>query len=125
VSLASRLLTRTHGAVGVGALKARYGVSARQFDRAFTRQVGMAPKVYARMLRFQRALALKQAGSASSWTQVAQAAGYFDQAHMIRDFRAFADATPTQFFAALVPAEAQAVKGPPGENIQSATPREV
>jgi hypothetical protein len=34
----------------------------------------MGPKVYARMLRFQRALALKQAGSASSWTQVAQAA---------------------------------------------------
>jgi AraC-like DNA-binding protein len=57
----------------------------------------MAPKPLARLVRFDRAVRLLRAGSAKSLTEVAQASGYFDQAHFIREFRAFSGGTPGEY----------------------------
>jgi AraC-like DNA-binding protein len=70
------------------------GYSHRTFISLFQRAVGLTPKLYCRVLRFQRAL--RRAGS-DSWLDVALAAGYSDQAHFNREFREFAGVTPTEY----------------------------
>ncbi len=70
------------------------GVSARQLGRLFARHLGVAPKVAARVLRFQSALRTLMRDPGCSLAEVAAAAGYFDQAHFIRDFRRFTGGVP-------------------------------
>ncbi len=65
----------------------------KQFERSFRSQVGINPKEYARIVRFQRALNLMQSGE-SGLSQVAYASGYSDQSHFIREFRRFSGQTP-------------------------------
>jgi AraC-like DNA-binding protein len=71
-------------------------VSSRHLRRSFAEVVGVCPKTYARVLRFQRALRAAQHGPPPAWSAIAEATGYFDQAHMIAEFRALADASPSE-----------------------------
>jgi AraC-like DNA-binding protein len=70
------------------ALAAETGLSRRQWVRRFQRSVGLGPKAFARILRFQRATALKRSGK--DWGDVCLDCGYYDQAHLIREFRELA-----------------------------------
>jgi AraC-like DNA-binding protein len=72
---------------------ARVGFSHRHFTRLFAEQVGLPPKLFCRILRFQRTLAVSQR-STISWGALAQECGYFDQSHMISDFRQFSGIAP-------------------------------
>src|SRR5262245_52912414 len=73
------------------------GVSHRHFVALFRRTVGLAPKRYARVLRFQSALRAARSGTGSSWVAIANDMGYSDQAHFNRDFVEFTGVTPTQY----------------------------
>jgi AraC-like DNA-binding protein len=73
----------------------RLGVSARHLRRAFTENVGIGPKEFARTVRLQRAV--RMAATSSDWAQIAAAAGYYDQAHLIADFRQLVGLTPGAF----------------------------
>jgi AraC-like DNA-binding protein len=73
------------------------GLSAKRFIERFKREVGLTPKRYCRVRRFQRALALSHQNRDVDWTRVALDCGYFDQAHFIHDFRSFAGITPTGY----------------------------
>ena len=73
----------------------RVGLSARRFTRLFTLEVGLTPKLYARIKRFELVLRLMDR-TASDWTSVAQQCGYFDQSHLIRDCKALSGFTPTE-----------------------------
>jgi AraC-like DNA-binding protein len=75
----------------------RTGLSAKRFIERFKTTVGVTPKHYCRILRFQRALAHAEEGRLVPWTRIAVDCGYFDQAHFIHDFRAFAGITPTGY----------------------------
>ena len=79
-------------------------LSASQLERRFRQQLGVGPKLYARISRFGQAQALKQARPALDWLQVALECGYYDYQHLVKDFRQFAHATPP----ALLLAQAQA-----------------
>jgi AraC-like DNA-binding protein len=70
------------------ALAAETGLSRRQWIRRFQASVGVGPKAFARILRFQRATALKRSGK--DWGDVCLDCGYYDQAHLIREFRELA-----------------------------------
>jgi AraC-like DNA-binding protein len=70
------------------------GVSARHLRRVFRDAVGVSPKAFARLTRFHRALRAAREGECGSWARIAAAAGYYDQAHLIADFRAIAGVTP-------------------------------
>ena len=70
-------------------------LSLRQFERRFTSQVGMRPKLFARIARFEAALDHKARSAATSWTDVAHQFGYYDQMHLVHDFAEFTGATPT------------------------------
>lgn len=67
----------------------------KQFERVFRECVGMNPKEYGRIVRFQRALRMMQLGS-SDYADIAYANGYADQSHFIREFRQFSSLTPKQ-----------------------------
>ena len=77
----------------VARLARSLGVSLRQMQRRFTAQVGLGPKHFARMRRFQRVFAVVEEGNAR-WAAVAAECGYYDQAHLIRDFKEFLGETP-------------------------------
>lgn len=70
-------------------------LSPRQFRRVFYSQVGMPPKEYARIVRFQKSMWLLQCGK-HEYADIAYSCGYSDQAHFIREFRQFSSLTPKQ-----------------------------
>jgi AraC-like DNA-binding protein len=93
VAAASRAIDAAHGRVDLQRLSRDLGWSRAQLGRRFREQVGLAPKTYSGIVRFNRALALARA-SGASWAAVADACGYYDQSHLIRDFRRFAGRAP-------------------------------
>jgi AraC-like DNA-binding protein len=90
--LASRVLS-CDGHVTVESLAAAAGVSRQHLARVFRDRVGLPPKTYCSLARFQSGLVY--AGRAGvDWAQVAAAMGYADQSHMIAEFRRFSSLTP-------------------------------
>jgi AraC-like DNA-binding protein len=73
------------------------GMSRRQLGRLFQERIGLPPKSLARLGRFQRVLRVLDGNPRPSLAGVAARAGYFDQAHMSRDFRLFAGTTPARY----------------------------
>jgi len=71
------------------------GVSERHLRRLFLETLGVGPKAYAKLTRFHRALRAAEEGQ-GGWAGIAAAAGYYDQAHLIAEFRAIAGATPRE-----------------------------
>ncbi len=75
------------------------GVTTQRLCRSFNRRVGLPPKRYARLSRFQRTLARLGESAAPDWAELAAELGYCDQAHLIHEFREFAGTTPGSFVA--------------------------
>ena len=75
------------------------GLSPRRFIQLFSEEVGLTPKLFCRVRRFQQVLRSLQHGTLNGrqidWADIASSCGYFDQAHFIRDFRAFSGLNPT------------------------------
>ncbi|MGC5334667.1 helix-turn-helix domain-containing protein [Micromonospora sp. DT62] len=106
-------LADSGGQVGVGSLAEELGWSRRHFAVRFRQEVGLSPKTVARLLRFHRAYAALGAGPgvpealvgaedpgvAGGWADLAVRCGYYDQSHLIRDFREFAGDTPAALLA--------------------------
>jgi len=84
----------------IGEIVSRTGYSHRHFLALFRSAVGLPPRVYSRLLRFQRALGHLQRAPTPSWLDIALEAGYADQAHFNREFREFTGLSPTQYRAA-------------------------
>nr|WP_218574834.1 helix-turn-helix domain-containing protein [Reyranella sp. CPCC 100927] len=81
----------------VGSIVARTGHSHRHFIKLFSEAVGLTPKLYGRVVRFGRVLERFSHAPASSWADVAAAAGYADQPHLNRDFREFTGMSPDRY----------------------------
>jgi AraC-like DNA-binding protein len=96
-------LVGTHGATPVERLAEEVGWSRRHLFARFREHTGLPPKVFARILRFQRAAALMARPDGPSLCEIALDCGYYDQAHLNRDFHAFAGRTPTELMAARLP----------------------
>jgi transcriptional regulator GlxA family with amidase domain len=73
----------------VGDVAARLQLSRRRLVELFKAEVGMTPKLFARVRRFERARALARRAGRADWGAIALASGYSDQPHLIRDFLAF------------------------------------
>jgi len=83
----------------VGDIAKSVGFSQRRLIELFSAAVGITPKRFGRVLRFHRATALARSG-VFDWTRVAHECGYYDQAHLIHDFRDLADVTPSDLLRA-------------------------
>ncbi len=79
------------------------GISERQLERQFLQQVGMSPKRFERVVRFRSALQSKASSTSVTWTRVTQDAGYYDQNHLIKDFRDLTGATPSAYLRSISP----------------------
>ena len=78
----------------IGSVTDAIGMSAKRFIERFKSEVGVSPKRFCRIRRFQRALARAHGGHPVDWPQVALESGYYDQAHFIHEFRSFSGLTP-------------------------------
>jgi len=99
MAAAADLIFRRHGAVGMAALASDHSLGLRQFERRFEREIGVSPKPFARIARFQFALDAKLVAPQRSWLDIAHSFGYHDQMHMIHDFEKLGRTTPTHLIA--------------------------
>ncbi len=95
-------LVETRGAVSIGSLVHGVGCSQRHLIHQFKEQIGVAPKTLARVLRFGEAIERIKRGE-HRLADLALDCGYYDQAHFVRDFRAFAGVTPSALIAEILP----------------------
>ncbi len=103
VTTAWRLLTRSGGTIRASELAAETGWSPRYLQRRLLAETGLTPKAAARVTRFDRARRLLQrraaAGQAGTLASLAAECGYYDQAHLAREFRALAGCAPSAWLA--------------------------
>jgi AraC-like DNA-binding protein len=91
-------------ATPIAQLARELGYSSRQLQRKLNDFVGLSPRLYKRICRFEKALALIHAALSLKpirWSALARACGYSDQAHFIRDFHELAGCTPAQYLTSL------------------------
>lgn len=88
---------RNEGPFLIDDLIRELGVSSRHLRRLFQRHVGLGPKLVTRILAFQRVLGHFESAVGPRLTDISHLYGYYDQAHMIRDFKAFAGVSPSAF----------------------------
>ncbi len=98
VAQAVALLEQSQTGVRIDHLAQQVGLSQSALERRFHRQVGIAPRKYASLVRLRRVVRLRETGA--DFTTIAHAAGYTDQAHFIKDFRHYVGFAPGAFFAA-------------------------
>ena len=83
----------------VGAVAAESGLSRRRFIEVFVEEVGVTPKLYLRLMRFNRVLGCVFGTAKVDWAEIAYLHGYADQSHFNREFREFSGLTPSQYLA--------------------------
>jgi AraC-like DNA-binding protein len=93
------LLRHTRGGIGIRSLAMALGVGERRLQRAFDRGVGVSPKRLARVLRFLQAVRWIGGAGKTPGAALALDAGYADQPHFVREFKALAGVTPAQYAA--------------------------
>jgi AraC-like DNA-binding protein len=94
IDFALRAFGDRSAALTVSDVIGELGISSKRFLKAFTKQVGLTPKRYLRVQRFQQTLVDLAARESTSWTDLALEAGYFDQAHFNHEFMAFSGVSP-------------------------------
>jgi AraC-like DNA-binding protein len=103
VGYALHHIRRAPHIVTVQSVIEKISLSQRRFIQLFRQQVGLAPKTFCRVRRFQRVLHNIYGMSEVEWAQVALDCGYYDQAHFIHDFQAFSGITPSAYLASATP----------------------
>jgi len=96
-------LQRSHGKVAIGRLADDLSISRKRLIGRFHEQIGLPPKTIGRIYRFNRMLAHLQRPQRPSLAEIADACGYYDQAHFNRDFRDFAGCAPGDYLAEIAP----------------------
>lgn len=81
------------------------GLQTRQWQRRFMKSTGFSPKAFARIVRLQSTIALVHSRGTPDWSALALEAGFYDQAHLTNEFRAFTGKTPERYFAAALALE--------------------
>jgi AraC-like DNA-binding protein len=89
------ILLRTHGQVKTRDIASAVGMSQRHFIDLFASEVGLTPKLFARIRRFLHTAGQSHKGT--DWARLATECGYFDQAHLIHEFVAFASVSPAEY----------------------------
>ena len=79
----------------IGQYAYKANMSIRNFERRFIEQIGVSPKVYYRLVRFNNAVISKLKYPQKNWTSIAYDCGYYDQMHMIKEFKEFANVNPS------------------------------
>ena len=97
VSFALHQFLQRAQAPSVSQVVGQVGFSQRRFIEIFDNEVGLTPKRFCRVSRFQKVIRTAHAQGELNWTQLALGCGYYDQAHFIHDFQSFAGITPSEY----------------------------
>jgi AraC-like DNA-binding protein len=97
------LINDSKGMISIEMLSSSACLSRKQYERTFLGHIGCPPGQFLRTLRFQYSLQVKKNRKDISLTELAYDCGYYDQSHMINDFRKLSGKTPTQYFAECEP----------------------
>ena len=99
--LAIAIALDAFGPYGTGAsvrdVAREVAICQRRFSKVFAAHVGLTPKIFCRILRFQRVRTLAAQIEKPDWAEIASACGYFDQSHLINDFQKFSGFSPTTY----------------------------
>jgi AraC-like DNA-binding protein len=96
VQHACRLIDMSHGNLSIEQLAKEVWLSKRALEYQFQQQVGLSPKLYSRIMRFNASLAWINSHKDINWQDVAARYNYFDQAHFIREFKFFSGDAPSR-----------------------------
>ncbi len=92
---AMQVLLKAAGDMSIKQVASLACLSIKQFERKCKERIGMNPKTFTRILKFSKAYRLHEQQPTLSWTNIAYEAGYYDQMHMIKDFKVFAGVNPS------------------------------
>jgi AraC-like DNA-binding protein len=92
------VILRHVGNISISKLSEHLNISERGLERSFREHVGLAPKKFARIVRFQNVVRTIESATERTMLDTALSFGYFDQSHMIRDFREFSGKSPLEYF---------------------------
>ena len=95
IDLVFPLLIKERGLLKIDQLASHACLSIRQFERLFQQRIGLPPRHFSRLVRFSQAWIIKEQQPEIKWIEIAYECGYFDQMHLIRDFREFAGVNPS------------------------------
>lgn len=98
VEAATGMIVENMGLASIDRITAALGVNERRLERRFQRKSGISPKRFSRIIRFQNFLNTATAENGRNLLDTALSFGYYDQAHLIREFREFSGKTPLEFF---------------------------
>jgi len=97
VEFALSEMTRRPDRISIAGLNKRIGYSQKHFIGMFKKQVGLTPKSYLKIMRFQKAIKRIEAPMITDWSSLSQECGFYDQAHFINDFKLFSGFTPEDY----------------------------
>lgn len=92
------IINQTRGVVDISFLASKACYSRKQFERVFAQYVGSSPKQFLKTIRFQNTVDEKAKHKSANLTDLTYRCGYFDQSHMINDFKKLTGLTPKQYF---------------------------
>jgi methylphosphotriester-DNA--protein-cysteine methyltransferase len=118
---AALYMFRTKGAVRLDDVASQLSLGLRQFERNFLSEIGLSPKLYSRVARFQTVLETRIQRQDTGWANLANEFGYHDQMHMIKDFQKLSGLTPEGLLSRIGDMRPPALIGGVGES-QSLTP---
>ncbi len=94
IAFAVKEITERPDQISVAKMNSKIGFSQKHFVQLFRKHVGVTPKSYVRLMRFQRAIQTIDSAATIDWVEVAYDCGFYDQSHFINDFKHFAGFTP-------------------------------
>lgn len=97
ITYSVNMLAQAPASLTMEKLAAKVGFSQKHFIKLFKEHVGVTPKAFVRIMRFQKVIQEAGTTGITNWASVALESGYYDQAHFINDFRGFSGFTPQQF----------------------------
>ncbi len=92
------LINQSKGIIAIDTLSSSVCLSRKQYERTFAEYIGSSPKQFLRTVRFQNSLQAKQRNKNIQLTELAYECGYYDQSHMINDYKLLSGKTPSQYF---------------------------
>ncbi len=97
------LIDREKGEIRISDLASSVFLSTKQFQRVFTAHIGISPKEFLRIVRFQHALYVLQSVPGMTFSRLACECGFYDQPHLINEFKVFSGYTPKEYLSLCAP----------------------
>jgi len=98
ISRIVELIKQTYGSVSINQMASEACLCRKQFERIFAKHIGISPKQYLKIIRFQYAIFQKQRNPQMNMDNLSFESGYFDASHFINDFKSLSGMTPKQYF---------------------------